>query len=371
MISKQGQTREMDEAHAVADLRRQVGMDGASVVVVFCSPAYDLERLGPMLKSAFSAPVVGCTTAGQIGKDGFDKLGIVAVSFSLACSSVNVHLVEPLSCSEQAAEAIGTQLLTSGAALPHGWKSFGLLLIDGLAMMEERVSADLFRAVGNVPIVGGSAGDDLAFGRTHVLTDGRFRSNAAVLTIVSTSLPFHAFKLQHFVPTSEKLVVTDAEPEARKVYTLNGEPAASAYARIIGVKGDDASRHFLMHPLMVGVGDEHYIRAVQRIGEDDSMTLYSAIDVGDILTVGRAVGATDAVRNAIAKVAARVGPPEVILGCDCVLRRLEFEQNGLDEAMGALYSANKVVGFSTYGEQFNGLHVNQTFAGIAIGSERP
>jgi hypothetical protein len=27
-----------------------------------------------------------------------------------------------------------------------------------------------------------------------------------------------------------------------------------------------------------------------------------------------------------------------------------------------------VVGFSTYGEQYNGIHVNQTFTGVAIGS---
>jgi hypothetical protein len=29
--------------------------------------------------------------------------------------------------------------------------------------------------------------------------------------------------------------------------------------------------------------------------------------------------------------------------------------------------ANNAVGFSTYGEQFNGIHVNQTLTGVAIG----
>ena len=32
-----------------------------------------------------------------------------------------------------------------------------------------------------------------------------------------------------------------------------------------------------------------------------------------------------------------------------------------------LLAANRVVGFSTYGEQFNAMHVNQTFTGVAIG----
>ncbi len=30
---------------------------------------------------------------------------------------------------------------------------------------------------------------------------------------------------------------------------------------------------------------------------------------------------------------------------------------------------NQVSGCSTYGEQFDGLHVNQTFTGVAIGGE--
>jgi hypothetical protein len=49
------------------------------------------------------------------------------------------------------------------------------------------------------------------------------------------------------------------------------------------------------------------------------------------------------------------------------LRRLELEQRGLDGAVGAFLATQKVVGFSTYGEQFNALHVNQTFTGVALG----
>ena len=29
---------------------------------------------------------------------------------------------------------------------------------------------------------------------------------------------------------------------------------------------------------------------------------------------------------------------------------------------------NNVIGFATYGEQFNAMHVNQTFTGVAIGA---
>ena len=37
---------------------------------------------------------------------------------------------------------------------------------------------------------------------------------------------------------------------------------------------------------------------------------------------------------------------------------------------GELLAENQVVGFTTYGEQFNGMHVNQTFTGVALGYPR-
>jgi hypothetical protein len=56
-----------------------------------------------------------------------------------------------------------------------------------------------------------------------------------------------------------------------------------------------------------------------------------------------------------------------VIGCDCILRRLEFEQAGLESKVGRFIADNGVFGFSTYGEQFNGVHMSQTFTGIAIG----
>jgi hypothetical protein len=38
--------------------------------------------------------------------------------------------------------------------------------------------------------------------------------------------------------------------------------------------------------------------------------------------------------------------------------------------MSELLQANKVIGFATYGEQYNGMHVNQTFTGVALGAAR-
>src|SRR6185437_1775777 len=112
--------------------------------------------------------------------------------------------------------------------------AFGFLLIDGLSLSEERVASSLFHALGDVPFIGGSAGDDLAFKETFVFADGEFHRDAAVLLLFETSLPVRTLKLQHFAPTGVRMVIAGADPDRRIVTEINGEPAAKAYARLIG-----------------------------------------------------------------------------------------------------------------------------------------
>ncbi len=52
-----------------------------------------------------------------------------------------------------------------------------------------------------------------------------------------------------------------------------------------------------------------------------------------------------------------------------MLRLLEIEQKGIKAKIGQIMTDNNVIGFSTYGEQFNAMHVNQTFTGVAIGKK--
>jgi hypothetical protein len=72
--------------------------------------------------------------------------------------------------------------------------------------------------------------------------------------------------------------------------------------------------------------------------------------------------------NLFARLNREVGKADLIIGCDCVLRNLEIEQRQQKRVVSDLFVRNGVVGFCTYGEQFNSMHVNQTFTGIAIGA---
>ena len=49
-----------------------------------------------------------------------------------------------------------------------------------------------------------------------------------------------------------------------------------------------------------------------------------------------------------------------------MLRKLEFEQKDLTRLTSGILRDYRVLGFSTYGEQHRGVHMNQTFVGIAF-----
>ncbi len=66
----------------------------------------------------------------------------------------------------------------------------------------------------------------------------------------------------------------------------------------------------------------------------------------------------------------RLGPLLLTIGCDCFLRRLELESRDSLAEVGSFLRSQRVLGFNSYGEQFNGMHINQTFTGVAIGRPR-
>ncbi|MBN8428955.1 MAG: FIST C-terminal domain-containing protein [Xanthomonadales bacterium] len=110
------------------------------------------------------------------------------------------------------------------------------------------------------------------------------------------------------------------------------------------------------------------MRSISNVDEQGALHFFCAIEEGMVLRLAKRGDLLDSLQRTFEAVASEIGPPQVILGCDCVLRRVEVLNEGLVEAVSALMIRHRVVGFATYGEQFHGVHVNQTFTGIAIGS---
>ncbi|MDQ7007081.1 MAG: FIST N-terminal domain-containing protein [Acidobacteriota bacterium] len=366
-----GRSRDPRARGAAAEIREQTAQDGLSLAFLFCSPRYDLDALGAAIDELFDCPVLACTTAGEFSSAGYTDGGIVAATLASGELEVQTLFIDDLEdfCGDPVRDRTREAL-----ADRFGWKgpssrgAFGLLLVDGLAMVEERLVAALDAGFGGLPIVGGSAGDDLAFERTFVYHAGGFHSSSAVFALVETTLPFKVFKSQHLSPTGQRIVITASDPDKRTVREIDGLPAAEAFAAAIGLSAEELTPEvFSTHPVMLRVGGEYYVRSIQKVNEDGSLTFYCAIDDGLVLTVARGEDLLSSMAAVLDDLEQSVPNLALVLAYDCILRRLEAQRRELGEKIRSLVGSRPLVGFSTYGEQYGSLHVNQTLTGVAIG----
>lgn len=311
---------------------------------------------------------MGCTTAGEIASTGYTAGEIVAIGFRASHFHVQNALIPDLAALDpEVAAAQAVRLRAELGPEEPGWRwEFAFLLIDGLSQREDQLVTALRLGLGTIPLFGGSAGDGLDFRETFVLVDGSFHTNVAALVLIRSRCRIEVFKFDNLEPVPIKMIVTDAEPERRIVRELNAAPAAREYARLIGE--DPASLTpftFAAHPVVVSIGGHHYVRAIQKVNPNGDLVFFSAIDEGLVLTLAEPVPIARHLEDALDELGRR-GQPEVVLACDCILRRLAVEKSQGMREVSRILAKHKVLGFSTYGEQFNSVHVNQTMTGVAI-----
>jgi len=109
---------------------------------------------------------------------------------------------------------------------------------------------------------------------------------------------------------------------------------------------------------------------VQQVHPDLSLSFYCAVENGIVLTAMTPGPLLPNLQQLFDGLQQRLGGLLLTIGCDCFLRRLELEGQGSLEQIGAFLREQRVMGFNTYGEQFNGMHINQTFTGVAIARSR-
>ena len=346
-------------------------MQGADLVqlFLFISPRADFAGLCKAAAVRFPDwPIVACTTAGEIGPEGYAEDQIIAIGLPRRHFAAQPLLIEKLDQMDD--DTVRDVLIHARMGLekshPDFDSNFAFLVVDGLSLQEDALLATIFPALGGVPLFGGSAGDGAAFGRTQVALNGTITENAAVLTFVVTDCETQVFTLNHMLPTEDRMVVTEADPACRIVKKINAEPAAAEYARIVGkAPGQLDEFTFAAHPVVVRMGDAHHVRAIQRVNAAGELIFFSAIDEGMVLSVARPQDLTGHLDAQLSNLGA-TRPPSDILACDCVLRRLEVEQSQSMREVSDVLSRHRVLGFSTYGEQIGPIHVNHTMTGVAI-----
>lgn len=351
---------------AAAQIAAFAGPLHPALVLLFASPAAQLAPVSAALRPLLpeGCRLAGCSSAGEITHTGYGQGGLVAVAFPAAGFAVETVSLAQLSMSGVTRWMADLRAASGRLAREGRANMLALVLADGQSRHEDVLAAALDASLPGLPVIGGFGGNGLTFADVLVMTEGQVTSDAAIICMMATDLPVEELVYAHFSPTAARCVVTSADPASHIIMELNAEPAAQEYARLAGLEpGCLTPVDFARHPLLLRMGRRNHVRAISGVHPDGGLQMLASIDVGAVLTLGRA---EDLVRGFADALARLTRPPALILGFDCILRRLALEEAGLQDDVAMLHTRYNVAGFNTYGELHDGMHVNQTFVGIAF-----
>lgn len=351
-------------------LRDGLAGQPASVILFFASSSYGPDDLaGPLTANFRDAVVLGCSTAGEF-TDGVSGTGGVS-AIALPTSIIPRRAAALVDLSTEPARAVGDAVLSIEGELGAGLRTLdpaqylGFVLIDGTHGAEEAVNEALGNAAPLLDIVGGSAGDDLAFSETWVSVGERVSHEGAALVVCETTGPFTVLKTCTFEPTSTTLRVTRADVGSRIVHEFDGRPAAQAYADAVGCAAHELDNTvFMEHPLGLMVDGAPFIRSPQQVTDGGGIKFYCQILEGmdvEVMQSGDIIKETSAaLADALEELG---GTASAGVLFNCVLRRLELDATRQMQAFVDVFAGVPSAGFHTYGESWLG-HMNQTLTGV-------
>ena len=348
--------------------------------MAFASDDLDLDAFAAALAEvAGDVPVVGCSTAGEIGPTGTSDGAAVVVAFGGSGFQARTALARDASEDLRRAGADVT-----AAALPaQGGHRAVILLSDGLAGDQQEVVRGSYSVAGAlIPLVGGCAGDEMRMHRTRQIYGSEVLTDAVIAVGLTSDAPIGVAAQHGWRRVGEPMLVTAAD--ANQVRELDGRPALDVYAARLGVEPAIAEHptafaaFALTHPLGLARRGGEEVRFIAGADlSDRSLRCIAEVPVGALvhLMEGDAVSVLGATDAACGDAVAALGghDPLGLVVFDCVARRAVLVGDGIAQEMDSIRSHAKgapIAGFYTYGEiarsvGIKGFH-NQTLVVLAL-----
>jgi hypothetical protein len=260
-----------------------------------------------------------------------------------------------------AAVALGT---TASALDPS--RHVAITLFDGTCGHEEAFCIGSAAAAPQIRFVGGCTSTEIGNGRRALIwVNGEVMTDAGVIIVLDSELPFFPVTSSHQMPTETKTVVTAAQE--RIVDELDGWPAAPRLRQLLASVGDTVNEARPAHSFARYIDGVPYVRSLTQI-EGDRLHLASAVENGHVLRVMRPGDLIGTTTRDLAVAAEKVGGSvAALLAFSCLGRHWDAASRGLERALAGVYSTYPTVGLQTFGEQTGMLLVNHTLAALAFG----
>lgn len=272
----------VDAKGTLKDLPATSPLPTANLVLAFSSvKRFSEGKLQSFLKARYpTAQVVGCTTSGEINASGVfdDSIQITAIMWEKVVQRVAQTKMSGMQNSFETAALLGKQLKADTL------KAL-LVISDGLNVNGSELLKGFQSVLGEIPIIGGLAGDGGAFVKTLQLFNDTVSDGMIIAVgLYGDSLIVSSGALGGWKPYGPPRKITKSEKNI--VYEMDGKPALPLYRMYIG---EAFSRGLpgtgLKFPLAIieeGKRDVEKIRTLLAVNADDnSLTFAGNVEEGE------------------------------------------------------------------------------------------
>lgn len=343
---------------SLKDLPPSSPLPNASLVLVFGSVRrFSDAKLPAQLKARYpSAQIVGCTTSGEIGPDGVsdDSLQITAIAWDKSTQRVTYARANNMQTSAETAINLAKQLKADNLRTV-------LLFSDGLHINGSELLQGFQSILGEIPIVGGMAGDNAEFSRTlQLLNDSVEEGLVIAIGLYGDKLITASGALGGWKPYGPPRKITRSEKNI--VYEMDGKPALPLYRMYIGDQNaktlPGSGLRFPFAVIEEGKRDVEKVRTLLAIDPaKNSLTFAGNVEEGETVRLCQSnhdrlvEGASGAARLVSGNL--NTNQPGLALCISCVGRKLVMADQIADEihaVQQALGNQTVLTGFYSYGE---------------------
>ncbi len=351
----------VDSKSTLKDLPNLSPLTTANLVLVFGSvKRFNEGKIQSALKARYPvAQIVGCTTSGEISPSGVydDSIQITAIQWQKVMQRVTQAKTVNMADSFDTAVGIAKQLKSDALRTV-------IVISDGLNINGSELLKGFQAILGDIPIIGGLAGDGGAFVKTLQLYNDTISSHMVIaIGLYGDALVTSSGALGGWKPYGPPRKITKSVKNV--VYEMDDKPALPLYRMYIGeafARGLPGTG--LKFPLAVieeGKRDVEKIRTLLAVNaKDNSLTFAGNVDEGETVRLcqtnhGRLVEGAGAAAHLVLDGLSehKTNQPGLALCVSCVGRKGVMAEQVVDEVrlvQQILGPQTSVAGFYSYGE---------------------
>lgn len=282
---------------AVSSVKTQLKGKSPEFVLLFSTVGYDSEKvLSEVRRLLGDVQIYGGTSClGVLSKDGFHageegSLALMAISSENITVGVGGVSIDDYSSASEAGKAAILAAINATGKGKDGHPK--IVLITAAPGEEEDILAGIEEVIGSdVPVFGGSSGDNDITGKWKQFAGERVYSNGISLAVIYTDLKFGWAFEAGYLRTENRGTITEAE--GRIIYGIDNRAAAEVYNTWTGgfvteelETGGSVLSKATFYPLakVIKNAGKEYIVSIHPLSinaSDHSLTVFANVEEGD------------------------------------------------------------------------------------------